>query len=217
MPHYLIRTIPERRWYVDEFLIPSIIEQGVDERYITVYEDTEKQGNLPACIAAFKSKADLFGGTWYLQDDVVVSSKFVETTTAYDTGIVCGFCSEYDSFRRAGWVNTDQMWFSFPCIRIPNYVAKEFTTWLETPAIQQKYSMEIQARKYDDSLFRYWAINNYVVNLALNLNPNIVNHVDYLLGGSVTNKRHKKIVSAYWEEPEIVQQLEEKLKCRSEK
>lgn len=214
MPHYLIRTIPERRWYVDEFLIPSIVEQGVNERYITVYEDTEKQGNLPSCIAAFSMRASLYGGTWYLQDDVVISSKFAEITTKYDTGIVCGFCSEYDSFRRAGWVNTDQMWFSFPCIRIPNYVVKEFLEWFKTDAIQKKYAMEINARKYDDSLFRYWAVNNYIANIALNLNPNIVNHVDYLLGGSVTNKRHKKIVSAYWEEDGRVKDLEVALSSR---
>ena len=54
-PKYMIHACPQRMWYVTEFLVPSMLEQGIPEADITIWNDTEKRGNLAACMAAFES------------------------------------------------------------------------------------------------------------------------------------------------------------------
>ena len=49
--------------------------------------------------------------------------------------------------------------------------------------------------------------------MAYNLKPNIVDHIDHLIGGTLINKNRERFVnrSAYWEDEEIVVHLEQAL------
>ena len=130
MAQYLIHAMPKRIWYVNEYLIPSMIEQGIKAEDIRVYNDEKREGNLKACMKAYEM-CEGDGGTWHLQDDVCISSSFKALTEKYDTGIVCGFKSEYDGTQMPGIVPVQNMWFSFPCIRIPNSIAREVAKWVQ--------------------------------------------------------------------------------------
>ena len=65
----MIHTCPERLWYVEEFLVPSLIAQGIDD--IKVWNDERRVGNLASCLASFASCSG--GETWHMQDDVVIA------------------------------------------------------------------------------------------------------------------------------------------------
>ena len=53
-----------------------------------------------------------------------------------------------------------------------------------------------------------------------NLAPNMVNHIDHLIGGSLINQGRNKpnefLMSKYWEEPELLDDIEKRLKERRE-
>lgn len=210
----MIHCVPSRFDYVMNYLIPSLEEQRISK--ITIYNDINMSGNLQACVNSFKSLPD-DGYTWHLQDDIVISRSFVDTIKDTKQEIVCGFSSSYDRYKD-GLVTPNEMWFSFPCIKIPNKIAKEFANWIEDDSIEKspRLANYIKENKYDDTLFKKFLIQYYPDIEVLNLNPNIVNHIDYLLGGSVaTPKRNeyvKKILSRYWSEDDIIKDIEEKLK-----
>ena len=48
MPKYLIHCCNDRMWYVKEFLIPSMIKQGISTDDIFIYQDKNKIGNFGA-------------------------------------------------------------------------------------------------------------------------------------------------------------------------
>ena len=129
MAKYMIHAMPKRMWYVTEYLIPSMLEQGIKDSDIRVHNDINKEGNLRACMHAFQEVDIDAEGTWHLQDDVIISHDFKEQTELYDTGIVCGFSSMYDDHLSPGLTSVEYMWFSFPCIRIPNKIAIECAEW----------------------------------------------------------------------------------------
>ena len=211
----MIHCIPERLWYVKEYLVPSLESQFISK--INVWVDTDKLGNLKACLKSFESLPDNNESTWHLQDDVLVSSNFASIINSnIDGDIICGFSSIYDKFD--GGIGTpDNMWYSFPCIRIPNKMAREFVKWCNPATIEDRRTkMQIKCNKYDDTLF-----NKYLKQLHPNarvncLIPNIVNHVDWLIGGSVTNpvrnNAANKLVSRFWDEDNLVEELEKQLK-----
>ena len=216
--NYLIHTYPSRLWYVEEFLIPSMLEQGITRAQIKVWNDTEHIGNLRATMKSF-SEIPMDGeGTWHLQDDIVISSNFKTMTERYNDGLVCGFCSRYSEGRPEGYTNIRNMWFSFPCIRIPNNLARECAKWFYHGAINdEKYKKWITDRKYDDEAFKEFLRLKHPDTKPYNLVPNIVNHVDYLLGGSLVNTQREKIaVSLYWDEDNLVEELKKKLEERSD-
>ena len=70
---YMIHACPPRMWYVEEFLIPSMKAQGIKDEEITVWNDEKMEGNLPAFLASMKACAKEPGGTWHIQDDVIIS------------------------------------------------------------------------------------------------------------------------------------------------
>lgn len=210
MAKYLIHCVDKRKWYVDEFLVPSMIKQGIEKENILIYNDTKKLGNL----RAFLSSADMIGttvsGTWHLQDDIIISSKFREVTETYDHGIVCGFCNQYSKDLPIGIRPISDMWYSFPCIRIPNSLLKSFVKWVNLPSTQNKYRTYIEAGKFDDTLFRAYVTTTYKDKIVRNICPNIVDNVDYLLGGSLINYMRDKeinINSLYFNEKNLVEEL----------
>lgn len=212
MAKYLIHAIPQRMWYVNEYLIPSMTDQGISQDDISVVCDTEKKGCLEMFMQSCQ-KLPKKGYTWHLQDDVIISSRFREETEKRRSGIVCGLSTVYDHGNPPGIVkDPTKMWYSFPCIRIPNDIAHECASWFYNDVVPDKsnteYQQMIRSKKYDDSFFRAY-IENYRTDVRiLNLAPNIVDHIDYLIGGMVANKgRAKNPISVFWYEPELTDKL----------
>ena len=218
MPKYMIHACPPRMWYVNEFLVPSMLEQGIPREDITVFNDTEGLGNLTACLTAFASLPKK-GGTWHLQDDVVISADFAERTKKYDKGVVFGFCNRWfkDDIDITGEVYAEDMWHSFQCVRIPNNYAHELVEWIKSGALKKYAEAYVlyELNKGDDTIFREFFLEQHGTETAVNLKPNIVNHIDYMIGGPVTNQWRGFIAgSDLWEDSSILTELKAKLKER---
>lgn len=217
---YMIHTTPMRKWYVDEYLKPSMWAQGIPKESIMVWNDDCKMGNLKSFVESMRYVADNFSfleGVWHLQDDVVLSKHFSEYTEGCDNRIICGFSNEkWDggNVNLIGVVPAHFAWLSFQCIRIPNYYAREFIDWFEDYIVKKGESKELVASgKNDDSVWKLFITKNHPSDDAQNLIPNIVDHIDYLIGGSIINKEREGIRKGYrFEEPEVVEELKERLK-----
>lgn len=213
MGKYLIHTCKDRYWYVRYYLVPSLKRQGIAKDDIVIYNDTQHDGQLKSLIKSYDAIGE--EDAWHLQDDIIISSKFKEKTEKYDDGIVCGFCNKF-SIGRPGRVNIFDMWYSMSCIRIPGTIFKEFVTWLNEPSTRNTFRCYFEENKHDDVLFEAFLKNNYPRLLPYNLAPNLVNHIDHLLGGSIINKTRDKplefIMSTYWDEPKLLIDIEKKLK-----
>lgn len=221
---YMIHACNERMWYVHEFLIPSLEEQGISKDNIIIWNDKDGKGNLESFMQSMKwiGETQLYlGGIWHIQDDVVISKDFAEITQKYDRGIVCGFCNErFDggNVNLVGIVPVLNMWLSFQCMRIPNNYAKGCADWYYNKVVPENLHSEFTADgKHDDALFRLYMMENHSGEVSHNMIYNIVDHVDYLIGGSLINKQREGIRKAYrWEEPERVEELKSKLKEREQ-
>lgn len=209
----MIHAYPKRMWYVEKFLVPSMLKQGIDKDNITIYNDSEKKGNLRACMTAF-AQCQGDGGTWHLQDDVCICKDFKHLTEVHDNGLVCGFSSEmYDGPGKIGEVDINRMWFSFPCIRIPNDYARECADWVFKYLIgNMAYKKYWEDGVNDDWAFRAYIKDHHKGETALNLAPNIVDHIDYLIGGGSRRQRLKPCRAQYWTDGDnSVLELEEQL------
>ena len=215
---YMIHSCPVRHWYVEDYLVPSMAAQGIREEDITVWLDAEGRGNLLSCMESFKECGRHPGGTWHLQDDAVICRDFAARTMEHDDGIVCGFAYAKDVRKRGprkGIVNLQDMWWSFQCIRIPNRVAGECAEWFFTDAVhREKYGRYIRENKHDDMFFRDFLLERYGDIKVLNLAPNLTDHIDYLIGGSVINsdRGYPMTRTAFWADETVVEELKEKLK-----
>ena len=214
MTKYMIHAVPKRMWYVENYLIPSMLEQGISESDIRIHNDDKHEGNLKACMHAFQEVDTSETGTWHLQDDVIISHDFKEQTEKHNYGFVCGFKSAYDEETPSGRVPIQQLWFSFPCIRIPNNVSIGCAKWVLNEMIGNPVYREWWENGVnDDMLFRRYIWQTYPNEHALNLDPNIVDHIDYLIGGTVnSSKRIVQIRSKLWRDEELVKKLTSKLK-----
>lgn len=211
MAYYMIHACPKRIWYVKDYLIPSLLKQGVEKSHILVYNDSERDGNLRACMKAFASVPDNDDGTWHIQDDVCVCKNFKVLTEAVDFGLVCGFSSElYDGPGKIGIVPLKNMWFSFPCIRIPNRYARDCSEWVTKYIIGNPvYKRYWEKGVNDDWSFRAYLKEKHKEDYAINLAPNLVDHVDYLLGGGTgKSEREKPVRSQYWVDKDVIRELE---------
>jgi len=213
MENYLIHTCSKRKWYVEKYLIPSMIEQGC--KNIIVYSDDTNDGNLRSFLKSYNSVKGK--DAWHLQDDIIISSNFREMTEKYNRGIVCGFCNSF-SKGQPGRTNVWNMWYSMPCIRIPAGVFTAFIDWMNERDTQVRYRHYFEDNKHDDVFFQSFLQERQARAQVLNLAPNIVNHIDHLLGGSLVNKDRRQetsyIMSKYWDEPELLDDIEQKLKER---
>ncbi len=214
MAKYLIHTYPKRLWYVEQYLIPSMLEQGIEKDDITIYNDIKCEGNLRACLNAFLSVPNDDHGTWHLQDDIIICKDFKERTERYDKGLVAGFNSFYDEQKHDGPGETtqDKMWFSFPCIRIPNQYTRECAKWVDEYIIGNPiYEKYWKDGKNDDWAFRQYLNAFHKEDKALNLAPNLVDHIDYLLGGGSGGKRNRSARALYFNDTELIKELEVKI------
>ena len=215
----MIHACPERMWYVEGFMVPSLEAQGVGS--IEIWNDEGHLGCLRSCMEAFAARAG-DGGTWHLQDDVLISSAFAETARRYDEGVVYGFCCEYftDDVDQTGRVYVPDAWHSFQCVRIPDAWARECAQWYFSGAWREESpSLELPvleaANRGDDTFFREFLLCRHGEATVVNLKPNIAEHVDLLLGGSVLHPyRDYRAVAHWWEENDLVAQLRAELKAR---
>jgi len=213
---YMIHAYPGRMWYVRQFLVPSMLEQGISEEDITIWNDKDEKGNLTAWLESIESIQDEPGGYWHLQDDVIISRQFAKLTREHDDGIVCGFfCRNFDLFSKPGEVPAHEQWYSFPCIRIPNVFIVPFRAWFERVKNMERYAPYYKENKHDDWFWKEYMRCECKGVTALNLTPNIVDHIDYLLGGTLVNKGRLMPVNraAYFPDGDLVDALEAKLKC----
>lgn len=218
MAKYLIHAYPKRMWYVNDYIIPSMLKQGINREDISIYNDEKGEGNLRACMNAFASVPDDEVGTWHLQDDICISHDFKQRTEWYDNGLVCGFSSltyDGDIEYKKGAVRRDDMWFSFPCIRIPNKWARECSEWVLKYIIGNPvYKQYWETGRNDDWAFRTYLSTFHKDCVALNIMPCLVDHVDYLLGGGSGGTRKKQCRAQYWEDDDIIKELEVKINGR---
>lgn len=207
---YMIHAVPERMWYVNEYLIPSMKAQGCEN--ISVWVDEKKEGSLKAHMNSFASLPDTNGATWHIQDDVLISSDFYAVTSRYDYGVVCGFASDmYDKSKAeiVGLAGVENKWFSFPCIRIPDRLAKDCAQWV----FKYIVGNPIYKEYWKDGKNEDWAFWTYMKQFqpdmrVINLAPNPVEHIDWLIGGSANASKRKSICrSRYWREEELVDKL----------
>lgn len=210
----LIHACPARMWYVEAFLVPEVHRQGADE--IEVWNDTDGVGNLRACMESFAARTG-DSGTWHIQDDVLPSEDFVERARAHDSGVVYGFCNVdfTDDPLQTGRVSVEDAWHSFQCVRIPDAWARECAAWLDGDGRNhEQYPLWISSGKMDDSVFRSYLLERHARDMAENLAPNLVEHVDWIIGGSVLHPwRGIPARAYYWDEDDRVDELKERIRA----
>ena len=188
----LIHSCIDREWYVEEYLIPRIKELDKGNRVeIVNYVDRDKLGNQRAFIDSIEKNPDAL---WHLQDDVWVSNDFIRTLITYEDipGVICGFGTRAACRGMVpGWTDVNGMYTSFQCIRIPKVILERFHDY-----VINRYTHEIITDKWDDALFREFMLRSVPFYPVLNLSPSIVEHIDYLIGGSVINQNRKYLPKA---------------------
>lgn len=206
----LIHACPKRMWYVEGFLLPELERQGADE--VEVWNDTTGAGNLRSCMASFASRIG-DGGTWHIQDDVLLCRDFVARCRQYDDGVVYGFCNEAftDDPLQTGCVSVVDAWHSFQCLRIPDAYARECAAWLDGPGrTSGLYPIWIKSGKMDDDVFRTFLLDRHGRETVTNMKPNLVEHVDWIIGGSILSPWRDHIARAYWwDDEDLVTELQE--------
>jgi len=215
---YMIHACNERSWYVKDYLIPSMVSQGILRDHILVWTDKDNKGNLLSCVESFAKCGKYKGLTWHLQDDVLISRDFrVKTQSASGSQITCGFCPLCFSSQHSnvGEVKSYQMWWSFQCIGIPNDIAKEFSDWFKNDcSLRDRESVQskIKEGKNDDWFVKKFIRECHPYIVVNNLRPNIVEHIDYLIGGSMVNKGRTRDMSATWfKDKDLVEKLRKRL------
>ena len=213
----MIHAVPKRMWYVREFLIPQLEAQGAED--VRVWLDANRRGNLRSCVESFASLPE-DGGTWHLQDDVLPCRDFFQRACVLNPGnnLVYGFCSVHngDDPGQRGVVYMPDAWHGFPCVRIPNAWAKAFTWWIESEASQRPdLKGYVRMNRCDDYLFTIFCQENIGTEVAVNAWPCLVEHVDWLIGGSILNEWRGFFCRAEsFADPDLVEELADKLKKR---
>lgn len=216
---YMIHAAPPRMWYVDGYLVPSMVEQGIPREDIEVWNDTDGRGNLFACLDSFAECGKRDGGTWHLQDDVLICRDFAKRTAELvGNEVINGFaCRNFENMMHKGRVPAAFMWYSFPCTYIPNPIAEDFVEWFYREARHRDcYREAISKKKSDDWFFKDYMreVNGHVH--VINLVPALVDHVDYLIGGTLVNPQRTFKVNraANFPDPDLVDALAAEMKNR---
>lgn len=213
----LIHACPQRMWYVRDFLVPTLQEQGA--KHIEVWDDIHKKGNLKSCMDSFASRTG-DGGTWHIQDDVLPCRDFVKRCEEYDEGLVYGFCCRNfnDRLDAYGEVYVPDAWNSFQCVRIPDEWARDCAEWVYSQAwLSESPSPELpilfKLGKGDDTFFHEYMNCRHATETALNLKPNLVEHVDWLVGGSsIQHWRDYLARAEFFDDLDLVDELKNRIK-----
>lgn len=213
---YLIHTFPKRLWYVEKYLIPSMIKQGIKKKDIYIYNDEQGFGNLFAFLDSISFIINNLSeekGIWHLQDDVIISKHFKEETEKANNKVINGFVNKwYASVEKTGIVSVNEFWYSFPCVYIPNRYLDDFINWVEKVKEHAPYRKRYLTGRYDDYFFYKFLEEEYPIDKMINLKPNLVDHIDYLLGYTSGKRKKVPVRAEYFEDLDLVEDLERKLK-----
>lgn len=183
----MIHATPGRLWYVEGWLLPELKRQGAAD--VRVWSDESGRGNLAACMESFAAcRGD--GDTWHLQDDVLPARDFVRMAEAAADfrGVVCGFVNDVAGPHpeRTGEQRGADVWFSFPCIRIPDARARALAEWIRLGGDGGTTAKSFLTRGCGDDWFfcRYMQMY-HADETVLHCSPCLVEHIDFLLGGSL--------------------------------
>lgn len=219
---FLIHACPSRIWYVQEFLYPSLLAQGADPADVEIWNDAQGKGNLRSCMESFAARTG-DGGTWHLQDDVILCSDFLERCRRYDEGVAYGFaCRNFgDRLDAYGTVYVPDAWNSFQCVRIPDPWARECSEWVLSQAWEKEIYVAAELPvlwglgRGDDTFFHEFMNTRHAETVAENIRPNLVDHIDWLIGGSSLHDWRDYLARAeFWDEPELIDRLRESIKAR---
>ena len=213
----MIHACQQRMWYVDGFLVPELQRQHAE--VIEVWLDSKREGNLKACMDSFQTREGP-GATWHIQDDVLLCRDFVERCNKidrlYPDTVAYGFCCEQftDDPQQVGCLSVEDAWHSFQCVRIPDDYAKGCAEWLAHGAQGHiELPLWLRSGKMDDSVFRNYLLCQHSRENVLNVAPNLVEHVDYIIGGSVLHQWRGYLArSDHWDDAELIQELKKNVK-----
>ena len=215
MPKVMIHSCEDRSEYVNNFLVPLLTESGVKISNIEVYTD-HGDGCLKSYIKAFKSLGDLGDYTWHLQDDVLPTLSFCDMADGLlkiysKDAIINGFGNKefYNESTPFYPKNENEMFYSFPCIGIPNYIAIGFVEWLVKIWNDPNYQKWIAHNKFVDYLFKLYIWNHAKTKYTIvNFRPNLVEHVDEYVGGSTINGQRPKLAKSLdFRDKEVIERL----------
>lgn len=211
----LIRACPRRMWYVERLLMPSLLEQGAE---VEVWNDILIKGNLKSCVESFAARKGN-GATWHIQDDVLICRDFVKRCEEITDGVAYGFANVKftDDVSQVGRVNVFNSWHSFQCVRIPDEYARDYAEWISSGAWKKVNNHELSilfdGNCGDDTFFHEFMLARHPSDIVTNMAPNVVEHVDFLVGGSILNKARCFWPRAhYWEDESLVDELRAKVK-----
>lgn len=158
-------------------------------------------GNIGAYMKSF-TKIPFIGDTWHIEDDVLPDRRINEWMEELESreGIICGF----GTTEIYGEVEPKDMWYSFPCIRIPNLYLKDFEMWLKYSG-DEDVARRMELGKGIDFLFHKFVEQNPIP--IYHHNPCMVEHIDDLIGGSLINERDKPIKAIRFEDTEGIEEL----------
>lgn len=218
---FLIHACPQRMWYVEEFLIPSLLSQGAAAVEVEIWNDDAGRGNLQACMDSFAARRG-DGGTWHLQDDVLLCRDFVARCREHDEGVAFGFCCRNfgDRLDAFGEVYPPVAWNSFQCVRIPDAWARDCAEWVHSGAWEiESPSPELPILQAlgrgDDTFFHEYLLCRHPYETALNIRPNLVEHIDWLLGGSSLHQWRDYLARAeFWEDKGLLEDVRARIKAR---
>ena len=207
----LIHAAPERMHYVEGFLVPKLLRQGFDD--VKVWEDKDHKGNLKAYLESYK-QLPFDGDTWHLEDDVLPDSRFYVWAKGLKNyqGIINGYGTRgLFSERMFGEVRMLQhMFYSFPCIRIPNDLIHLFLEWFET-CNRNDVKRKVEQNRGIDFILRAYLEENPAP--CLNHNPCMVEHIDDYLTGSLVSIRAETPKAIRFEDTNSLEEMKRWLKA----
>ena len=216
---YMIHSCDKRLWYVNEYLIPSMKEQGIKDEDIIIWNDDKHHGNLGSYIDSYNwiiETQDMNDGIWHLCDDVIISRDFKERSEKAGVDICCGFISNISNpneFIYTGVQPMKRVCFSSPCIYIPNRYVYGFIRWFNEEVVKKKrYYDKYLSNMFDDWFFVQYLKTRCKKHFVNNLKPSIVDHIDYLIGGTIVQGADYPKVMAYdFRDKDLIEKLSKKL------
>ena len=137
----MIHACPKRMWYVEGYLVPKLVEQGIPKKSIVVWNDEAGKGNLVSCMEAFQwcGEHPVKDGTWHLQDDVIPAVDFAKKAESIKDDVACGFRPGHrgrlerrcmrERNENGGYVSVKTQGWTFQCFRISDRIAGECAKW----------------------------------------------------------------------------------------
>lgn len=193
----MIHACPKRMWYVEGYLVPKLVEQGIPKKSIVVWNDEAGKGNLVSCMEAFRwcGEHPVKDGTWHLQDDVIPAVDFAKKAESIADDVACGFRPGHrgrlerrcmrERNENGGYVSVRTQGWTFQCFRISDRIAGECAKWFfEEAPKDERFRAVAETGQSDDWFFIQFLRLHYPDMSIMYAVPNIVEHIAELIGGS---------------------------------